>query len=133
MLDVCDSVARQRVDAVPIGDQQAVKPQLSSEHVREQPFVAVHALAVPAVVRNHDRADPCRDGRTVAIQVGLSQRTLIADGISAVHAERRSAVSHEVFGGGQHATRLRHLRSLESRIAAGPSRVASSDVSPKPS
>ena len=114
LLDVLQRIARQLVDAVPVGDHEALELELTLEHVGDQMLLTVHLLAVPTVVRHHHRPDTGFDRGDVSGHVDLSQRRFVDDGVAAIDAVLGAAVADEVLRRRQHASRRGHVSPLHA-------------------
>ena len=106
------------VDALPVGDDEAVEAQLALEHIGQQVPVAVHLLAVPTAEGDHDGLRAGVDGGLVRRQVHRTQRRFVdlgvalveQVGVTHVHGGRgapgRAAVGEEVLGRSQNRRRI---------------------------
>ena len=94
----------QRGDAVigasPVGDDQAVEPPFTAQHVAQQPRVVAAPGPVDAVVRGHHGRRPAAfDHDLEAAQVVLAQRALVDQRIDD-HARALLVVGREVLRAG---------------------------------
>ena len=60
-------------DTVPVTDHKALKSKLTTQHLGQQMFVAVHLVAIPAIEGGHHRHDPRIDGGPVTGTVHAEQ------------------------------------------------------------
>lgn len=97
------------VDALPVGDDEALEAQLPLEHVGEQELVGVHLHAVPAAVRGHDGGHPPGNRIRVRFHVDVHQ-LLVADlRVPFVLPPLRPAIAHIVLGARRHLTTATNL------------------------
>src|SRR3974390_1623442 len=82
-------------------------------------MISVHLLTVPAAVRGHDGTSARLDSREISGQVYPPQGDKIALGFSLIHAVRGAAVTHKVFGAGEHRRGLSESRALETADRCG--------------
>ena len=86
--------------AVPVADDEAVKPHPALQHIGQQRAVAVHLLPVPAGERGHDRHRARVDRWRIARRMDADQRVLGHDRVALVDPARRAAVAQIMLRAG---------------------------------
>ena len=104
LFDVVFVIRRNLVNRRPVGNQKTFEAQFILKHVGEQIFVAVHFLAVPTAVGNHDGTHAGLDGGAIWRQIKFPQSGFVANGVALVIAVFRAAIANEMFRAGQNRT-----------------------------